>query len=398
VHLTAIVWPVRIRYVLNNAYGAGGTIRTVINQANALCAEHDVEIASVLQTRARPVFAIDPRVKLVSLTGLRDDGSRFTDPQGGNSRFWRKTRHFRNPLPHGRDFRFKRFDPLLDLAVIRYFRRERDGVLITTRPGLNLLAAWAAPRRLIRIGQDHMNLSTYKPRLRKELIRAYPRLDAVAVLTEHDLADWRAALGDGVRLERVPNGIPPVAEPGSTPAAKSVIAAGRFARQKGFDLLVEAWAAVHAKHPDWRLTIFGNGPDREPLLARSAELGLGDSIRMPGITRELDKELAAASIYVLSSRFEGLPMVLLEAMTTGLPAVAFDCPTGPREVIEDGVNGLLVPPEDVDALSAALCELIEDPERLSAMGAGALKSSAPFTMPEVSAHWLRFFAELDKKR
>ncbi|MFG1608408.1 glycosyltransferase family 4 protein [Actinoplanes sp. NPDC049265] len=388
----------RIRYVLNNAYGAGGTIRTVINQANALCAEHDVEIASVLRTRERPVFPLDPRVNLVSLTGLRDDGSRFTDPPGGNSRFWRKTRRFRNPLPHGRDFRFQRFDPLLDLAIVRYFRRERDGVLITTRPGLNLLAARYAPRDLIRIGQDHMNLSTYKPTLRKQLIRAYPRLSAVAVLTDHDLADWRAALGDSVRLERVPNGIPPVAGASSSPDARYVVAAGRFARQKGFDLLVEAWATVHAKHPDWRLSIFGNGPDREKLIARAAELGFGDSVRMPGITRQIDKELAAASIYVLSSRFEGLPMVLLEAMSHGLPAVAFDCPTGPREVIEDGVNGRLVPAEDVDGLSAALCELIEDPERLRAMGAGALKSSEPFTMPEVSAHWLRFFAELDKIR
>ncbi|MEV6632051.1 glycosyltransferase family 4 protein [Actinoplanes sp. NPDC051470] len=388
----------RIRYVLNNAYGAGGTIRTVINQANALCAEHDVEIASVLQTRAQPVFAIDPRVNLVSLTGLRDDGSRFTDPPGGNSRFWRKTRRLRNFLPHGRDYRFKRFDPMLDLAVIRYFRRERDGVLITTRPGLNLLAAWGAPRRLIRIGQDHMNLGTYRPRLRKELVRGYPRLDAVAVLTQHDLADWRAALGDRVRLEQVPNGIPPAAEPGSSPDAKVVVAAGRFSRQKGFDLLVEAWAAVHAKHPEWRLAIFGNGPDREKLIARAEELEMSDSVRMPGITRKLDQELAAASIYVLSSRFEGLPMVLLEAMTQGLPAVAYDCPTGPREVIEDGVNGRLVPPEDVDALAAALCELIEDPERLRAMGAAALTSSEPFSMPSVSAHWERFFAELAKDR
>ncbi|GLY97619.1 hypothetical protein Acsp02_48730 [Actinoplanes sp. NBRC 103695] len=395
-HRTAIVCRVKIRYVLNNAYGAGGTIRTVINQANAMCVEHDVEIASVLRTREKTVFALDPRVRLVSLTGLRDDGSRFTDPQGGNSRVWRKTRRFRNRFPHGRDYRFKRWDPLLDLAVIRYFRRQKDGVLITTRPGLNLLAAWTAPRRLLRIAQDHMNLGTYKPALRAELVRAYPRLDAVAVLTEHDLADWRAALGDRVRLERIPNGIPPVAEPGSSPEAKTVVAAGRFAPQKGFDLLVEAWAAVHAKHPDWVLKIFGNGPMREQLIARADELGLGGSVTMPGITRQLDKELAAASLYVLSSRFEGLPMVLLEAMSAGLPAVAFDCPTGPAEVVEDGVNGRLVPAEDVDGLAAALCELIEDPERLREMGAGAVKSSEPFSMPAVSAHWTRFLTELSR--
>ena len=388
----------KIRYVLNNAYGAGGTVRTVVNQANALCAHHDVEIASVYRTRQVPVFTMDERVRLVPLTDLRDDGSRRSDPPGTNSRFWRKTRRFRNRLPHRYDYRYRRWDPVVDAAIVRYFRAERDGVLITTRPALNLLSAWFAPRRLVRIAQDHMNFNAYAPKMQHAIRKAYPRLDGVTVLTQKDLASYREALsGSKVRLECIPNGIPPRESPSSSPEAKRVIAAGRFVRQKGFDMLVEAWAGVHQRHPDWRLALFGNGPLRDAVAARVAELGLSGSIAMPGITKKLDEELSASSFYVLSSRSEGLPMVLLEAMTTGLPAVSFDCPTGPADIIEDGVNGLLVPPADVAALTSAVCELIEDPERLRAMGAAAVKSSERFTMPAIAETWEKFLQELAKR-
>jgi glycosyltransferase involved in cell wall biosynthesis len=384
--------------VLNNAYGAGGTVRTVFNQANALCVEHDIEIASLYRTRQVPVFTLDERVKMVTLTGLRDDGSRFTDAPGANSRFWRKTRRFPSPMPHRPDYRYRRWDPVVDAAMIRYFRAERDGVLVTTRPGLNLLSAWFAPRRLVRVAQDHMNFGSYRPRMQAAIRRAYPRLDAVTVLTRQDLASYRAALaGSAVRLECIPNGIPPRESASSSPDAKRVIAAGRFVNQKGFDMLVEAWAGVQERHPDWRLAVFGNGPLRAGVQARVAELGLSKTVRMPGITKTLDQELSASSFYVLSSRSEGLPMVLLEAMTTGLPAVSFDCPTGPADIIEDGVNGLLVPPQDVPALTAAICELIEDPERLRAMGTAALKTSQRYSMPAIAETWNKLVQELAKR-
>jgi glycosyltransferase involved in cell wall biosynthesis len=121
-------------------------------------------------------------------------------------------------------------------------------------------------------------------------------------------------------------------------------------------------------------------------------------VGLPGLTRHLDRELAAASIFVLSSRFEGLPMVLLEAMSVGLPAVAFDCPTGPGEVIEHRVNGVLVPPGDVDAFAAARMAVIEDPDRRRAMGAAAYDTSSRFFMPSVRDSWERFFAALTASR
>jgi len=385
--------------VLHNAYGGGGTIRTVVNQANSLCDAHDVEIASVYRTSDKTVFEIDPRVRLVPLTELRETGSRRTDRPGQKSRLANKTRRFRNILSHRHDSRYRRWDPLVDLTIIRYLRSAQDGVLITTRPALNLLSAWFAPRRLIRIAQDHMNLDSYRPKLRAAILRAYPGLDAVAVLTEHDRDTYRAALGGGdVRVVRVPNGIPPWPLPPAKLESKVLVAAGRLASQKGFDLLIEAFATVGARHPDWRLRIFGWGKLRDKLAAQIEELGLADQVRLEGPTRQLDKELAASSGYVLSSRFEGLPMVLLEAVTAGVPAVAFDCPTGPREIIDHGRSGLLVPPEDVAALADGMLRLIENPAERRAMGAAARADSSRYSMSAVRQEWERLFAELAAAR
>ena len=387
----------KIRYVLHNAYGTGGTIRTVFNQANAMCGAHDVEIASVYRTREKPVFALDGRVRLVSLTDLRDNGSRWTDPQGTNSRFVRKTRRLPNPLPHRYDFRYKRWDPVVDARLVRYFRAEPDGVLVTTRPGLNLMSAWFAPSRLVRVAQDHMNLGTYKPGLRSAILRAYPRLDAVTVLTEADLAAYRDALGGAVRLERIPNGIPPRAAPPDAGRGRTVIAAGRLTPQKGFDLLVEAFHRVHERHPDWELAVFGEGRLRPQLTEQIKALGLGGHVHLRGVTRQLDRELAKASVFALSSRFEGLPMVLLEAMDSALPVVAFDCPTGPAEVVEDGVNGLLLPREDTAALAEGLCRLIEDEELRVSMGRAARKTSSRYAIPAVAQSWERLFTDLARR-
>jgi len=387
---------VRIRYLLFNAYALGGTVRTVVNQANALCAQHDVEIASVYRHREKPVFDIDPRVRLIPLTDLRSDGSRRTDAPGMRSRLLRKTRRFRNPLPHGHDRRFRRWDPEVDIRLLRYLWSARDGILVTTRPGLNLLSARMAPRRLIRVGQDHMNLGTYKPALREAIVKTYPRLDAVTVLTERDREEYQQAFNEsGVRLECIPNGVPHPTLPPAVLDAKVIVAAGRLSSQKGFDLLLDAYQAVGAKHPDWQLWIFGTGPWARDLRARIERLGLIGQAHLKGTTDDLDRQFAAASVFVLSSRFEGLPMVLLEAMAMGLPAVAFDCPTGPAEIIAHRKTGLLVPPQDVTALAVSLSELIENPGERQAMGAAALQESQRHSINAVRDRWDELFTGLN---
>jgi glycosyltransferase involved in cell wall biosynthesis len=385
--------------VLFNAYASGGTTRTVVNQANALCADHDVEIASIYRHRDKPRFAIDPRVRMVPLTELRPNGTHRTDPEDSWRPLMRLTRRFPNPMPHRLDHRFPRWHPQVDLPLLRYFRSARDGILVTTRPGTNLLAARFAPRRVVRVVQDHVNLASYEPELREAIARAYRRFDAVVTLTEEDRAAYLEALkGSGTRVECIPNGVPPSRLPPAKLDAKVLIAAGRLTCQKGFDLLLDAFQTVAAKHPDWQLWIFGGGECRDALAEQIERLGLTGRAHLKGTTFQLDKKLAAASIYVLSSRFEGMPMVLLEAMAAGLPPVALDCPTGPAEVITHGRSGLLVPPGDVAALAAAICELIEDPAKRRAMGAAALKEVERFSIESVARRWERLFDELSRER
>lgn len=391
---------VKIRFVVLNAYALGGTTRTVVNQANALCGDHDVEIASVFRHAEAPGFRIDPRVKLIPLTNLRSDGTKRTDPPTGPStRRLGWTRRYRNRLPHKHDHRFKRWDPVVDLAVLRYFWSSLDGVLVTTRPGMNLLSARMAPRRLVRVGQDHMHYSSYKPWLQAAIRRHYGKLDALSVLTERDKQEYTEVLGhSALRIERIPNGIPRSPFPPAALDSRVLVAAGRLSSHKGFDMLVDAFATVSAKHPDWQLWMFGAGGWKTRLTEQIARLGLTGKAHLKGTTEHLDEQFAASSIFVLSSRFEGLPMVLLESMAAGLPAVAFDCPTGPREIIDDGRTGLLVPAEDVDALAAGLCELIEDPERRRAMGAAALVSSEAYAIDAVKDSWVRLYSELAAAR
>ena len=173
-----------------------------------------------------------------------------------------------------------------------------------------------------------------------------------------------------------------------------MLAAGRFVRQKGFDLLIEAFRAVNAAHPDWRLKICGHGEMKPQLRQAIAEHGLEGAVELAGPSDDLPGEMERASIYALSSRFEGFPLVLLEAMGKGMAVVAFDCPTGPRDVVRDHENGILVPPRDVPGLAAGLLEMVEDGELRRRCGAAATETARDYTIEAVGRRWEALFEDL----
>lgn len=175
-------------------------------------------------------------------------------------------------------------------------------------------------------------------------------------------------------------------------------AVGRLVPQKGFDLLLDAFATVAKAVPEWRLVIWGDGPDRAALEAQRARLGLTDRVDMPGITSRPGEWISRSDLFVLSSRFEGWGLVVGEAMAAGLPVVSFDCAWGPAEMIEPGSSGVLVPDGDVDALAEALIALTRDGNRRAALGDAARERMQAFSPQSILAQWQSVITEVVEQR
>ncbi|GAB2886794.1 glycosyltransferase family 4 protein [Streptomyces mayteni] len=391
----------KIRYLLLHAYGMGGTIRTVFTQAGALAAAgHDVRVVSVLRRADRPYFPLDSRVRLFALADLRHRHDHDAEPAGHRGPLRRLAdRRAAGParfVPRG-EGGYAALTRGIERQVIDYLGELRDGVLVTTRPSLNLLAARFATRGVLRVAQEHMNLSVHQPDVRAAITRWYGRFDAIAVLTQRDRGDYLRIAPD-TRVELIPNAVHSLKQKPATCASRIAVTAGRLRPQKGYDLLIPAFSRLVDEFPDWQLRIYGTGDRGKQLRKLIEEHHLYNHVFLMGRSDQLDEELAKASMYVLSSRAEGLPMVMIEAMTHALPVVSFDCPTGPADVITDGKEGLLVPPEDVEGLAAAMRTLMADEGLRAQMGDAALATVQAYAPEAIRDRWTALFESLAGSR
>jgi GalNAc-alpha-(1->4)-GalNAc-alpha-(1->3)-diNAcBac-PP-undecaprenol alpha-1,4-N-acetyl-D-galactosaminyltransferase len=216
----------------------------------------------------------------------------------------------------------------------------------------------------------------------------YRRADLVTLLTESALAFYPAA--KGYRSIVMPNPVvtpDPAIDPARLLASPMLIAIGRLQPQKGFDLLIRAFSQLRHKYPDWQLTILGEGPIRGDLEELRSQLQSIDSIHLPGQVTNVNAYLRQADIFVLSSRFEGFPMSLCEAMACGLAVLATDCLSGPREIITDGVDGMLVATEDIDALADGLDALMSNPTKRQQLAQSAPQILDRFGLEQVMKMW-----------
>lgn len=390
----------KIVYCTPSLYLAGGVERVLTTKVNYLAETlgHDVTVVLTDGAGRSPYYPLSQRVNVVQL----DLGFE----RMWNQPLWRRVWIY---LKGMRKYRKRLRSVLCEIRA--------DIVVTTLRREINFLCDIKDGSR--KVGELHVTRSHYRNFEDNEsnvfkrvieriwswqLVRKLKRLDALVVLTPNEIAYWPEL--DNVHC--IPNPLPwniSCERRMYDKGQGSVCTVGRYSYQKGIDLLLEAWTEVHRLHPNWRLDVYGSG-ERAPYEQQARELGLltgdeavdgGAALRLYGADNDIRSRYEEHDFYVLPSRFEGFGMVIIEAESCGLPVVAFDCPTGPRELIADGQTGLLVANGDVKALAEAICHLIEHPEERKKMGQAASEAARPFVLESVMDKWLALFEKLNDR-
>jgi GalNAc-alpha-(1->4)-GalNAc-alpha-(1->3)-diNAcBac-PP-undecaprenol alpha-1,4-N-acetyl-D-galactosaminyltransferase len=360
----------------------GGAERVVSNMANHWAGCGDTVTVITLSGEDEDTYPLEPRVLRIALEMMRESRG----PLEAVINNLERVRHLRAAIAGS-----------VPETVVSFTDRMNVLTLLACRPlGVDTVISERIDPSRYQIGRTWSWLRR----------RLYPSARALVVQTER-VRDQMVGLMRGRPIFVIPNAVerpqPASPRPDSADAAASfsarssslaaqpscrwIVAMGRLARQKGFDLLIDAFSRIADRHPQWSVKILGEGPARASLKRLIAEKGLRGRVVLAGWEPDAASVLRQADLFVLSSRFEGFPNALLEAMACGLPAISFDCPSGPAEIIRDTLDGLLVPPEDVDALARAMEGAMSDESLRQRLGAEAVHIVDRFSVDRYFASW-----------
>lgn len=351
----------KVVFAIGDISSSGGTERVTTEIAASLSeAGHQVSVLSLFGP-ASPWFDL-PEAISVKAAGLR--------PAGGNL------------------FRAAAISRCLYRVAVR---TEVDAVILVDSILFAFCIPWARFSRAKILCWEHFNLSTSHGTSMRSLGRlaASRMCDKVVVLTERDAEAWRAKYRVSERVQAIWNPIPRFAAYQSSPGDQEpriALAVGRLAPEKGFDILLRAWKELGDARDGWVLRIVGGGEDETTLKSLADDLEVTECVVFVGQVRDVAAEYRAASLYVMSSRWEGLPMTLLEAQHFGLPSVSTDCMTGPREVLSCN-NGILVKEEDPVDLAHGMARLMASPALRQEQGAAARDNASRYAASSISRQW-----------
>ncbi|WP_102408574.1 glycosyltransferase family 4 protein [Parabacteroides bouchesdurhonensis] len=377
-----------IVYCIPSLYGAGGMERVLTRKVNYLAAtgKYAITIVTVEQDGKPVYFPLDESVKRVDLDV--DFKSHYNRNLLAKTYLhYKKLKLYKKKLEAylreypadicislcGKeiDFLASMADGSVKMAEVHFAKNFRKQFLLSVHRGK--LWEWIGAWRT------------------QSLVRRIKKLSHLVVLTKADRLDW---LKDFAEVSYIYNPIEQMADGLPEQPERKFIAVGRLEPQKGFDRLIETWCMVAWKHPDWVLHIWGEGTCREQLEELIARKNLEKNVLLKGTTRDIRKEYLNSYAYVMSSRYEGLPMVLLEASACGLPLVSFDCPCGPSEAIQNGLNGFLVQAGDCEKLAKYICYLIENKAVRDRMAKTSYEMSKRYDIEPIMNQWMDLFDSL----
>ena len=380
--------PLKLVYLTPALYMAGGVERVLTLKANYF-AEHFGYDVTIILTEGKgksPFYPLSDRIKVVNL----DIGFE----QLWNCSFLKKIFVY---LKKQRQYKKALTAELMKLCpdiTVSLLRREIN-FLIGIKDGSK------------KIGELHVNRLNYRnfeandtnfikqlfaKLWMSNLVKQLKRLDRFVVLTEEDKLAWPELQNVSV----IPDPLSFVPTAQSSLSVKRVIAVGRYVYQKGFDLLLQAWAKIERQCPDWMLVVYGDG-DRAPYEQIMRNLGIDTSrCLLNGPTTDIQREYVNSSLFVFTSRFEGFGMVLVEAMVCGLPVVSFACPCGPKDIVRDGEDGFLVENGNIDELVQQLMKLMVDHRLRTAFARHAQQNAQRFNIEQTALRWKSVFESCTK--
>lgn len=373
----------KIMYIFSELTIKGGTDKVLSDKANYLV-EHgyDVTIVTEAQMGREPVFPLSSKIKLI------DIGLDF------NKQYTQSFIH--------RAYTYFNFIHIYKKKLKGILVKEKPDIVITTM-GRSLDFITNFNDGSIKIGEAHttkehlrsLHLMENKGWLykrlakciRKKQISNARKLRALVLLTPEDAKDWEGVTKTYV----IPNSIKEIPLECSKLINKQAIFVGRYNDAKGYEYLVEAWKIVHQNHPDWIINIYGSGELHDDVERWINEAKLHESMIMHEPTNQIMEKYLESSICVVSSRYEGFSMAIIEAMACGVPCVSFDCPFGPRNIIKKDEDGILVDYLNSRALADSICELIENINLRKQLGSNAKKNIQRFTQDNIMEKWINLF-------